>query len=54
MGMNHDTPLHGGLRTLRGVCSWPRMLLMRRSYTLVVVIWIAELIGLYALQHYFS
>ena len=34
--------------------SWPRMLFMRRSYTVVVVIWIAELIGLYALQRYFS
>ena len=54
MGMNHDTPSSPLKRRTRGIGSWPRMLLMRRSYTLVVVIWIAELIGLYALQRYFS
>jgi hypothetical protein len=44
MGMAHDTPLPLGLECF----------LMGRSYTRVILIWIAELIGLYAVPRYFS
>jgi hypothetical protein len=49
---NHDTP--GERRYIRARADLALQLHgMRQSYTRVILIWIVELIGLYALQLYF-